>query len=428
MIDENRRKSFLYKLLKKNKNSYFEKLVLDEEFVKNLNSDSNKSDEYLNGLLRSQPDKKEIILLAAKFIQLNKNEVKKLDALDKEQLWRSVLAKSFLKRNGIEIKHKSIPIIWKVAALIIVLFSTTYLIINESRENHLKKYITENFPTGDKALIVFPKGIEYEIRENDSQIDYSNNAEVIIKNTEVKESSENVLKKIPVKERGIHQVIVPIGTRHQVILSDGTKVTLNSGSKLVFPNKFSGSIRKVYLTGEGFFDAIEDNSTPFIVETEHINVKVLGTQFNVSAYSDETTFSTVLVKGKVVVSEKLKSFDNHKFELTPGQGHFYTLEGGISEIKDVDILDYIGWKEGWLQFKNQSAEYIIRKVEKYYNRSISVEGHELSSTLISGKLVLSNSIEDVLGYLVLALDARYKLNADSTYLIFNKESELINSK
>jgi len=266
-------------------------------------------------------------------------------------------------------------------------------------------------------MIILSDGSTHKLSAKDSLIEYSaNGGEVVVKNDQQEERLENLTNS---KTATINQIIVPFGHRHCIILSDGTRVQLNSGSRLVFPAEFSDKNREVYLKGEGYFEVFKNSNKPFIVKTDFVDIKVLGTVFNISAYEDEQIASTVLVEGKVVVSQKNKLFGLTEKNLSPGQGCFYSSETKTSDIRNVNVYDYISWKDGVFLFKDKALINIVSRLEKYYHKKILIEEGILPNTLISGKLVLSDNIEEVMQYLSKTMEARYEKNEKGILIIKN---------
>ena len=124
------------------------------------------------------------------------------------------------------------------------------------------------------------------------------------------------------QENALAKVIIPYGKRSEITLCDGTKIWLNSGSQLSYPLKFKSNLRKVYLTGEAYFNVKSDPSKPFYVVTENVELKVTGTRFNVSSYDNEQTTQAVLVSGKVNISKN--DFFSRSVELHPGERVVYS--------------------------------------------------------------------------------------------------------
>ena len=282
---------------------------------------------------------------------------------------------------------------WRAAVVFIALAAGSYFAYDQLKKDPLAEFAHSIVSDGSKKMIILSDGSERLLKNNQSYIEYdASGAEVIIKSEEKENRIEN---RDDLKKPILNQVVVPYGQRQSVLLSDGTSVQLNAGSKLVFPAKFTGKTREVYLQGEGFFDVHKNEKSPFIVKTDYINVEVLGTMFNVSAYGDENTVTTVLVEGKVNVSQKEKMFVNKNFELAPGQGCFYSRDEQNSVVTDVDVNQYIAWKDGFFYFKNMRLLDLVRQVKKYYNVPVRIKGEKLANTMVSGKLVLSEDFGEV---------------------------------
>lgn len=181
------------------------------------------------------------------------------------------------------------------------------------------------------------------------------------------------------KDLAYNIINVPYGKRFVLVLADGTKAHLNSGTRLKYPVQFkNGRNREVFLQGEGYFDVAKDRAHPFIVNTKEVNIRVLGTQFNVSAYPDDENGSTVLVEGSVVLLEKDEQFDSVKNRrLNPG--HIANWKKGIREMKieKTDTHLYIGWMDGQLIFDHMPFRDIRKKLERNYDVTISNDFKEL---------------------------------------------------
>lgn len=169
------------------------------------------------------------------------------------------------------------------------------------------------------------------------------------------------------------QIVTPVGSRTVVKLPDGSLVYLNHGSKLKYPQQFSGKVREVILSGEGYFDVAYDPGKPFFVNIEKLKIKAVGTKFNVSAYPGEGSIATTLVEGKVSIepttgSDKGKPF----YSLVPGQHvNFEIQTGNIFSVKG-DINKYIAWKEGKVIFENESITGVAGRLSRMFNVDIDI--------------------------------------------------------
>ncbi|GIZ09536.1 FecR family protein [Flavobacterium sp. UMI-01] len=188
---------------------------------------------------------------------------------------------------------------------------------------------------------------------------------------------------------------IPYGKKFEITLSDGTIVHLNSGSVFRFPIKFiNGYKRKVNLIGEGYFEVSKDKKHPFIVETAQMNVTVLGTKFNVSAYPEDPSITTVLVEGSVSLSSSL---DNSKevARLSPGDWANWWIKTAGIKRKQVDTDIYTSWIDGRIVFKNQKFGNIIKKLERHYDVKIKNNYQELNQELFTASFDVE-TIEEAL--------------------------------
>lgn len=169
------------------------------------------------------------------------------------------------------------------------------------------------------------------------------------------------------------EIVAPIGSRTVVQLSDGTVAHLNFGSKIKYPHTFNGETREVMLTGEGYFNVAHNPEQPFIVKTKNLNVKAIGTEFNVSAYPDNDFVATTLVKGKVLVEKPLNSGNSIPVEeMKPGQHINYNIKTNKAYSSVGDVEKYVAWKDGKLVFKNEPIVQIANSLGRMFNVDIEV--------------------------------------------------------
>jgi transmembrane sensor len=185
---------------------------------------------------------------------------------------------------------------------------------------------------------------------------------------------------------------VPYGKRFDLMLSDGTNIHLNSGTSLKYPVRFIKSEnRQVFLNGEAYFDVTKDPKHPFVVNSNDMNVKVLGTKFNVTSYKDDMKTYTVLVEGSVAASNK--TVDNEEVVLKPGNRAYF--ENKHIKTEPVDVRKYIAWVSGELMFIDDSFGVIANKLERKYNVDIINNYKELNDIVITATFKNEN-IDQVL--------------------------------
>ncbi|AYN67944.1 FecR family protein [Euzebyella marina] len=174
-------------------------------------------------------------------------------------------------------------------------------------------------------------------------------------------------------------VNVPYGKRFVLILSDGTKAHLNAGSSLRYPVEFiEGKSRQIFLTGEGFFDVSEDKNSPFIINANELNIRVLGTKFNLSAYPEDENIRTVLVEGSVGFYDSTTDFDETSRRLVPGEMAIWEKELKTIEFRETNTDLFTGWMDGRIIFSHMPFEDITKKLERNYNVIIQNNYQELN--------------------------------------------------
>ncbi len=398
----------------KKSNIDFLLLLDDKEFVQLVRNANNK-DEFLRDLEKKYPVNSPAVRYAIEFIQINQGDKRNLGSEDFDKVLNNILDYSGSKKR--KDKRRLITNYFGKAAVIFIILSFGLLIGYQwISKDPLEKLVQSEIEGEDKGIIILSDGSKHLLNGNDSYIEYNTGQkEVIVKNI----GNENERFKNSGNKSELNQIVVPYGQTHTVALSDGSVVQLNAGSKLVFPAEFNGNTREVYLKGEGFFEVSENKNKPFKVRTEHLDVEVLGTKFNVSAYNSDELVSTVLVEGKVKVSQKNRIFSNDEFIINPGQGCFYTVRKKESVVQDVDLATYTSWKDGWFTFKEMSLADIVGRLKKYYNKTIEIDGEILANTLVSGKLALSDNFMEVLQSLSITIEGTYQQKSDRVYIIKN---------
>lgn len=391
----------------------FLSLVQDEDFIRMVINESNPN-ELLKKMQEENPDMGKTLQYAFEFLRTNHEAKIEMRDEDYNQVLSNI--QLHLKTKSKSRVQRLFPLPLRIAASILIILSITSIIVYKQFEKDpMIEFAQKQHEEANKALIVLSDGTTKVLRSNDSFIDYtSSEGEVVVKNTEEEERIGNSKTE---QNTVLNQVVVPYGQRHKVLLSDGTLVQLNAGSKLTFPAIFRGKAREVYLQGEGFFEVSKDEKHPFIVKTDHIDIKVLGTTFNIAAYDDERIFTTVLVEGKVDVVQKSKLFANEGFTLLPGQGCFYSIDTKSSVVSDVDVDEYVLWKDGLYNFKNKPLRDVVSRVNKFFNRTIQLEDEKLANTLVSGKLVLSDDLTEVVEYLSKTIEGKYDITKEGTFIL-----------
>lgn len=208
----------------------------------------------------------------------------------------------------------------------------------------------------------------------------------------------------------MNTITVPAGQRVNLTLSDGTTVWLNARSEMVYPAVFSGAKREVKLDGEGYFEVKHDKESPFVVHTRKCDIEVLGTKFNVEAYSDSEEFSTSLMEGSVKVTDN--SAVSASVLLKPDQE--VHLKDGRLLVSSIDDYDHFRWRDGLVCFDNIAFHELMKRFEKCYGISIVVENKNLEGYSCSGKFRISDGLDNALRILQRNAKYTFERNEDNS--------------
>ncbi len=202
-----------------------------------------------------------------------------------------------------------------------------------------------------------------------------------------------------------HILYVPKGGEYSLQLPDGSRVWLNSETTLRFPVRFSEKQREVFLCGEAYFNVAKDNTAPFQVKVAGGNVTVLGTCFNVSAYEDDGMWQTTLVEGSVSVED-----GGEKVLLVPA--HQYSVDWRTEEriLREVDPEVYTSWIDGKFYFSAYAFEEIVKKLERWYDFTMTYEDEEIRQMHFSGTINKHRPLNEVLRFLEKTTDIHFDIS------------------
>lgn len=259
----------------------------------------------------------------------------------------------------------------------------------------------------DEVKLYLTNGTIEKLKESESSNILNSDGQVIAVQT-----GEKIVYKPTEKTDHLeyNEIKVPYGKKFELEFSDGTLAYLNSGSSIRYPVYFvKGKSREVFLKGEAFFKVIKDAAHPFIVNAGAINVRVLGTEFNVSAYSDDEAISTVLVSGSVKLLDSISTnVDKAQVELFPGgRGVWHKNHEGF-KVDDVDTDIYTAWVQDELVFRDTPFREIRKKLERHYNVSI-INSNEALDVNTFNAYFSDENIEEILEILDRTYGIEYKI-------------------
>jgi transmembrane sensor len=218
--------------------------------------------------------------------------------------------------------------------------------------------------------------------KNNTFIKYTEDGKVIVDSSKVQNNQKT-------EQEEFNQLWVPAGKRASIELSDGTKLIVNSLSKVIYPRHFVGETRRIYAEGEVYFNVAHDAEHPFIVTSKDFDLQVLGTQFNICTYRGLET-NVVLVHGSVAITDKNKK----KETLKPNEMLSFS-DGNIIQKTKVDVTQYISWVDGLLLIDGERLGNIVHRLSIYYGVRISCSP-KIYNSKIYGKLDMKDNINDVL--------------------------------
>ena len=214
------------------------------------------------------------------------------------------------------------------------------------------------------------------------------------------------------------EIQCPLGVRTKFQLPDGSTGFLNSGAHLKYPVRFKNDERIVELTGEAFFDVVHNKKSPFHVNTQNLDIKVLGTTFNVIANNDEKTEEIVLQTGKVDVSSR---DGNQLAMLLPNEQLVLNTNNMSIEKNEVEASQYTTWKEGKLVFRNEGMEQVARRLSRWYNAEVIIDDQKLDIYTFHATFI-DEPLDEVLKLLSLTTPISYEegKRASSTDGVYKK--------
>ena len=339
--------------------------------------------EWLNA---SEANRKEYTKLK-RLYQVTSHTVKE-KTFDTDSAWLKVSQHTINKKKAFHF-----PIWTRYAAMITVIISISLFFFPRSpqiaivSEIKMEEFDEPTLLLGDGEKIALT---EESFSRQDQQVVIKNDA----RNKLTYETYQSKTKEITIKN---NLLIIPKGKTYQLQLSDGTRIWLNSETELTYPSQFIGNKREVSLIGEAFFKVAKNDSKPFIVKVNGADIKVLGTSFNVSCYTNDKTISTTLVEGSVAVKPEKEKQQT----IIPSEQLTYNTENHQTTIQTVNTEIFTSWINGRYIFKNTTLEEIMEKLQRWYDFSVNYEDENLknnSYSLIAERNTELDKILEIISY------------------------------
>lgn len=348
--------------------------ALDDDFINWVLLPNEERNIFWNNIISELPEQKENIETAKRIILSFDTSVEKVPEKTRDRIWLSIISKA-QKRESVSMKfHK----FWWAAAsvFIILLAGFSYFYFNGSDQKVGPVYVAQNTymkqdipPGNNKALLTLSDGSTIVLDSvQNGMLSQQGNVQVIkLQNGKLAYQKGGIEDVVKVE---YNTISTPRGGQYQLELADGSKVWLNAASSITFPTTFLGNQRKVKITGEVYFEVAHNSHMPFHVSTNSLEVEVLGTHFNVNAYSDEGEIKTTLLEGSVKVIKERKSV-----LINPGEQVLAREGSGVLSVKKgVDVEAVMAWKDGYFQFENLSIKEIMWQLSRWYNVDVIYEG------------------------------------------------------
>lgn len=288
-----------------------------------------------------------------------------------------------------------------VAAILIVSIGLGLFIMNRKIQTHVADIAQAHLsgtivPGGNKATLTLSTGkvIQLDTAGN-GLIASAGKAKVL------KKSSAQLVYEHPSAHPALADNRAPVfnilstpkGGIFQVVLPDGTKVWLNSASSLKFPVEFTGNERRVSLTGEAYFEVAKNKDKPFFVNINDVEVRVLGTHFNIAAYQDDDNITTTLLEGAVLVKD-----NNQSSAIKPGEQAVINNNTNAIRVKAANIEQAMAWKNGYFKFADEDIRSIMKKLSRWYDFDVEYR-YEFPNVRLGGTFYRSKSINELLSYM-----------------------------
>lgn len=377
----------------------FEDFLQDEYFLHSMNHPNEESKLFWNKYLISEPSNIEEFLAAKSYIESIPVNKGLLSEEEITGLWERIEQTTLKSENKTGKRRRLFITAASAAAACIAFF-----LLLPALQDVVSPQDLDIYSFVDKNQDIDFKSTSSQLILSDERVVLMDEKESVIvyDSTSIKVSGEDLSKN---DVATYNQLIVPKGKRSMLTLSDGTKVWVNAGTRVVYPTEFDKKERELYVDGEIYINVAPNKNWPFVVKTKDLGVKVLGTEFNVTAYESDKVKRIVLVSGSVMITDKESTNNNSGITLSPNR--MYEYKDSKGQVEYVDVFKYISWKEGMYVFNNEKLAVILERLSHYYGENIEFD-EESASLRCSGKLDLKDDLDKVLTGLTYTVPVDYR--------------------
>jgi len=330
-------------------------------------------------------------------------EYRMYKSFDEDGVWDEIIERIETKKPKVTFGY----ILARVAAVLIVgllITSIFYVLMpenNTSKVAMVESVIPGQFnailTVGNQNNILLSDSTTQELRENDGLL-----ANIV--SGKLDYQFQNGVKPVEM------EVVVPHRAEYNFDLSDGTKVWMNAGSRVIFKHPFLSDSRNVYVEGEVFFEVSKDKNRPFVVQLPNKHeIEVLGTEFNVRAYPDDVIWQSVLVEGSVL----WRKIDGSERLMEPGQMLNYSVSMGDIKISEVDVYPYIAWKEGRFVYDGLELSKIMDDLSRWYGIDVVFKDSELMDLHFRVNIKRYENLNEILELITLTEKVMFEMNGST---------------
>ena len=266
--------------------------------------------------------------------------------------------------------------------------------------------VAEITPGKSRAVLITADQIVHELNGLQEQREIEVGNGMVIKQGGANLEYDSLVASTQEVALAMNTLKIPRGGEFRLKLSDGTNVYLNSASELKYPVCFDEKERKVYLSGEAYFEVTKDSDRPFYVETEELQIRVNGTEFNVNT-NQPGKVHTVLVNGKVGVKKRGMTGE---IVMKPGELASFDRKAGTFEVKEVDVRQYVLWKDGYFTFENESLEQILNTLSFWYDVDVFFQSESAKQLVFTGYMKRYSDISEILDAITDVVGVNFTIN------------------
>ncbi|MEQ6121255.1 FecR domain-containing protein [Reichenbachiella sp. MALMAid0571] len=380
------------------------KNIIDSELIlkKINNTITEEEDNLFQSWYNESTEHQEYFLHAKAYFE--RGSAFDIEPLDANAAWNKIsVTTSTSNKSG---KNRFLTLGISIAAAIALVVATVFLFqeLQEDAQPVLTKKVNEILPGQSKATLILDDGSSYDLSQGANVRLRSGKTLINSEGAKIKYTTDEIEQSVT----KYNTLMIPKGGEYLVELSDGTKVWLNAATTLKYPVQFVGDERNVELTGEAYFEVAHNASKPFHVISGGQSLEVLGTEFNVSAYKDDSHIVTTLVKGKVSVYGTITKANQQI--LLPNQQTTMNRSSGEITSKTVDPTNFIAWKSGAFYFQDKTFDGMMKVLSRWYNIDVFYENEAVRSIRFTGRFKRYDDFETVKKLIEKTDEVKFKID------------------